>query len=305
MTLKSLLSPLLACCLWNASQGQDTNAVEAPKTPPLETTPLTLPGAETFVFKKIGEAELRLHVVKPKGWKATDKHSCLVAFFGGGWSSGTPEKSLIWAQWAASHGMVGVASDYRTRLRFQTTPEDCVADGRAAVRWLQDHAAELGIDPAKMVSLGVSAGGHVAAWTALPGPVSPATAADPAPSTPPAALVLLWPVTDTSATGYGGPKRFGNDEARANALSVPARMPVKMPPTLVFHGTADKTVKYDNSKEFVAKMKANGNRCELITLEGAPHSANSSKYEKMAEVKATIDQEMQKFLTSLNLISVK
>ena len=33
-------------------------------------------------------------------------------------------------------------------------------------------------------------------------------------------------------------------------------MPAKMPPTLLFHGTADKTVKFENSKAFTKKMKA-------------------------------------------------
>ena len=38
-----------------------------------EVTPLILPGAETFIFKKVGETEIRLHVVKPKDWKASDR----------------------------------------------------------------------------------------------------------------------------------------------------------------------------------------------------------------------------------------
>ena len=63
-----------------------------------EVTPLTLPGAETFVFKKVGETDVLLHVVKPKGWAASDTRPCLVAFFGGGWSSGTPAKSISYAK---------------------------------------------------------------------------------------------------------------------------------------------------------------------------------------------------------------
>jgi acetyl esterase/lipase len=106
-----------------------------------EVTPLNLPGSDPFVFKKAGDVELRLHVVKPKDWKATDKRACWVSFFGGGWTSGTPAKSITYAKWAAKYGMVGVAPDYRTRKRFDAKPEDCVADGRAAVRWIQDHAA--------------------------------------------------------------------------------------------------------------------------------------------------------------------
>ena len=268
-----------------------------------EVTPLTLPGAETFIFKKVGETEVRLHVIKPKDWKTTDKRACLVTFFGGGWSSGTPTKSISYAKWAAKYGMVGVAPDYRTRKRFDAKPEDCVADGRAAVRWVQDHAKELGVDPAKIVVQGTSAGGHVAAWTAIPEPVSPEIATDPVPNPSPMGLILLWPVTDTGTNGYGGPKRFGGDEARANNLSVTKRMPSKMPPTLVFHGTGDATVKFANTEEFQAKMKANGNDCELIPFPDAPHSPNSSKEgEKGVAVRAKIAEESLKFLEKLGLV---
>ena len=144
----------------------------------------------------------------------------------------------------------------------------------------------------------------MAAWTAIPDPVTPETASDPVPNPAPMGMILLWPVTDTGTNGYGGPKRFENDEARANNLSVTGRMPAKMPPTLVFHGTADKTVKFENSQAFTDKMKANGNSCELVVFPDAPHSPNSSKEgEKGKVVKAKIEEESLKFLEKLGLVS--
>src|SRR6267378_1350182 len=241
-----------------------------------EVTPLSIPGSEPFVFRQMGKVELRLHVVKPAGWAKNDRRPCMVCFFGGGWNSGTPERSITWAKWAASQGLVGVAPDYRTRDRLGGTPEDCVSDARAAVRWVEDHAAELGIDPRKIIVQGSSAGGHVAAWTAIPSP-GPGKD-DPAPTILPAALVLLNPVTDTKDTGYGGAKRFGKDAARALASSVPDQMPAHMPPTIVFHATADQTVPYTNSVAFRDKLVSTGNRCELVTFEGLGHTYNSSKY---------------------------
>lgn len=267
-----------------------------------ETTPVSIQGSEALVFRKIGDVELRLHVVKPKGWTKDDARPCMVAFFGGGWNSGTPERSIGWARWAAGLGMVGVAPDYRTRDRLGGTPEDCVSDARAALSWVQAHAAELGIDPRKIVVEGSSAGGHVAAWTAIPahGPGKD----DPAPSIRPAALVLLNPVTDTKASGYGGPKRFGGDEKRALACSVPDQMPAKMPPTIVFHATGDITVPYANSVAIRDKLVAGGNRCELITFEGLGHAYNSSKFGavgKAADRKTKAD--IVAFLASLDLLA--
>jgi acetyl esterase/lipase len=294
-----ICSGILAC-----GWAETNQSVSGSLTETNEVTPLVLPGSEPFVYKKVGDVELRLHVVKPKDWKASDKRACLVTFFGGGWSSGTPARSITYAKWAAKFGLVGVAPDYRTRNRFNTQPEDCVADGRAAVRWVQDHSMELGIDPAKIVAQGSSAGGHVAAWTAIPDADTPDAASDPVPNPVPMGLILLWPVTDTGTNGYGGPKRFNNDEARANNLSVTGRMPAKMPPTLVFHGTADKTVKFENSQAFTDKMKANGNLCDLIKFADAPHSPNSiQEGEKGKIVKAKIEEESLKFLEKMGLVS--
>ncbi len=269
-----------------------------------DVTPLSIPGSEPFVFRKTGTNELRLHVVKPTDWSKEDRRPCMVCFFGGGWNSGSPERSIVWAKWAASIGLVGIAPDYRTRDRLGGTPEDCVSDGRAAVRWVEEHMDELGIDPKKIIVEGSSAGGHVAAWTAIPsaGPAKD----DPAPEILPAALVLLNPVTDTKDGGYGGTKRFGKDAARARACSVPDQMPAKMPPTIVFHGTADKTVPYTNSVAFHDKLVENGNRCELVTFEGLGHTYNSSKYGEAGKVADTKTREdVTAFLTSLGLMENK
>jgi acetyl esterase len=301
----------LAAILVNGSGFFALHAADAPKETGSETsvaekapeaTPTDIPGSEAFVFRTVGDAELRLFVVKPKGWAATDQRPGMINFFGGGWSSGTPLHSITWAKWAASEGLVGVAPDYRTRLRFGGTPEDCVADGRAAVRWVEEHAGELGIDPHKIICEGGSAGGHVAAWTAIPAPGPGQN--DPAPKFLPAALVLLNPVTDTKLGGYGGPKRFGGDAGRVLACSVPDQMPTNMPPTIVFHATADKTVPYANSVAFRDKLVSQGNRCELVTFQGLGHSFNSSKY---GEAGKAADQKTREdvaaFLTSLGLIS--
>ncbi len=296
---------LLGCFIAHAETASSAGSVTKKSTEKEpEITPLSLPGSEPFVFRTAGTNEMRLHVVKPAGWSKTDRRASMVCFFGGGWNTGNPEKSIGWAKWAASFGLVGVAPDYRTRDRFGGTPEDCVSDARAAVRWMEEHADELGIDSAKIIAEGGSAGGHVAAWTAIPSP-GPGKD-DPAPEILPAALVLLNPVTDTKDDGYGGTKRFGGSAARALACSVTDQMPANMPPTIVFHATADTTVPYANSVAFRNKLVNNGNRCELVTFEGLGHSYYSSKFGaagKVAEQKTREDAAA--FLASLGLIETK
>ncbi|MCX6953552.1 MAG: alpha/beta hydrolase [Verrucomicrobia bacterium] len=253
----------LAMAAGVAGAAETTKAVRPP-----ETTPLTLPGAETHVFRELKPDALRLHVFKPKDWKAGDRRPALVWFFGGGWTRGTPANATGFAKWAADLGCVGVAPDYRVKDRFGTSPLESVADARAAVRWVQDHAAELGVDPQRVVVGGNSAGGHVALWTAI-AHKPPGSAEGEAPKFRPAALLLTSAVSDTSKPKGYTPGRFGDN---AEALSPLHQLDAKMPPMLVFHGDADTTVPQAQSLALRDKLLATGNTVEFISVPGGSHN---------------------------------
>ncbi len=251
-----LVSALLLCGLV---------ARAAPAAP--EATPTELPGAESFVYRD-GPQPMRLFVVKPAGWKAGDKRPALVFFFGGGWTTGTPASSVFWAKFAAELGLVGIAPDYRTKGRFDTPPQAAVADARAALHWVQVHAAELGLDPARIAVGGNSAGGHVALWTAITS-APPGSSPGESPRAKPAALILFSAVSDTSAaTGYT-PQRFGAD---TTTLSPVHQLDAVMPPVLAFHGDADKTVPLRQALALRDRLNATGNTCELHIVPGGGHN---------------------------------
>lgn len=234
-----------------------------------EVTPTELPGAETRVYRDDGTAPpMRLFVVKPTGWQAGDRRPALIFYFGGGWTTGTPASSIFWAKFAAGLGMVGIAPDYRTKGRHDVPPMGSVADSRAALRWVQDHADELGVDPQRIVVGGNSAGGHVALWTAITH-APPGSLEAESPRHKPAALILLSTVSDTSAeTGYT-PQRFGE---HTTALSPVHQLDVQMPPVLAFHGDADKTVSLRQAVALRDKLIATGNACELHIVPGGGHN---------------------------------
>ena len=262
-----------------------------------ETTPTSLPGLETHIYRDLKPEPLRLHVAKPRDWKPTDHRPAFIFFFGGGWTSGTPERSATWAKFAASLGMIGIAPDYRTKNRFDTTPLESVSDARAAFHWVEDHAAELGINPSQIVVGGSSAGGHVALWTAIEH-TPPSSDPDLAPKHKPCALILLCAVSDTSMLAGYTPKRFGQN---AEALSPIHQLDPKMPPMLVFHGDADKTVPQRQSVALRDKLIATSNRCQLVTVPGGDHGFIT----QLPEWKDKTRDQIKSFLEQQKILPVK
>jgi len=200
---------------------------------------------------------LSLHVYQPEGWKAGQKRTAIIFFFGGGWTNGTVKQFEPHAKHFAGKGAVAICADYRVKSRHGTTPFESIADGKAAIAYLRAHAKELGIDPGRIVAAGGSAGGHVAASAALLPPADHRIAA----------LVLFNPVTDTSSKGFAS-DRFGDRGMEASPVH---HVTKGAPPAILFHGTADTTVPFAQTEGFCARMKAVGSRCEVVPYEGQTH----------------------------------
>jgi acetyl esterase/lipase len=71
------------------------------------------------------------------------------------------------AEYLATRGIIAFCPDYRVKSRNATTPFESVMDAKSAMRYLKSHGSELGIDTSRIVASGGSAGGHLAACTAV------------------------------------------------------------------------------------------------------------------------------------------
>jgi acetyl esterase/lipase len=147
---------------------------------------------------------LKLNVYRPAGDTRT-KRPAVMLMFGGYFGSGDRGQLVELAQGMARRGYVAVTIDYRTRPWIFEPGNGCVPvggtcldptqlgpaitdardDGRAAMVWLHDHAAEYGIDTRAISAAGWSAG----AITAL-NLVHDQTGDRPAASIPAAAISL-------------------------------------------------------------------------------------------------------------------
>ncbi|MEZ6092011.1 MAG: prolyl oligopeptidase family serine peptidase [Pirellulaceae bacterium] len=73
------------------------------------------------------------------------------------------------------------------------------------------------------------------------------------------------------------------------------------PPTIIFHGKADTTVRYRTAELFTDRMKKAGNRCELIGYEGKPHGFFNFGRDNNEAYQSTL-AELDRFLESLGYL---
>jgi acetyl esterase/lipase len=228
-------------------------------------------GQPRFVYKTFGDRKLAIDFDYPPGWKATDQRPAIVFFFGGGWTKGTPAQFKPQAEYFAKRGLVCGRADYRVRGKDGVTPNKCVEDALAAMRWVRGHAAELGVDPVRIVAAGGSAGGHLAACTFFIDDT--ATGDGEKPVLPkPNLMVLYNPALNLAALPGKNNEKFvkGMSQELREQNSPLLHLRKDAPPTLVLDGTEDWLG--GQTKEFVEKCKALGVHVEAYYADGQPHS---------------------------------
>lgn len=98
-----------------------------------------------------------------------DKLPVIALFHGGGLKRGNP---LIYfsrmAPRIASKGIAVFAFQYRIESLHGTSPLEASQDAVSAMKWLKKNADTLGINPNRMMAVGMSAGGHLGIMSGLP-----------------------------------------------------------------------------------------------------------------------------------------
>ena len=242
-----------------------------------------------LVYKTIDGIELKLDVFEPAGHLSTDQSPAIIFFFGGGWNSGDPKQFYQQARFLADRGMIAFSAEYRVKSRNKTSPFEAVKDAKSAVRWVRQHAKELGVNPDKIVASGGSAGGHIACCTGVIEGFEEA-GEDLSISSAPNAMILFNPVLDTTEKGYGL-NQVG--AARMTEISPCQHVQAGIVPTLLMHGTADHTVPFENAERFARLMKEAGNDCVFVPFEGMDHGFFNGSFFRPTSDNTNFDQTMK------------
>ncbi len=249
-----------------------------------------------IVYKTTPQGELKLHVFSPKGEiQAAVLRPCAVFFFGGGWKSGSYLQFVPQAEYLASRGIIAISADYRILNVHKTPLDKAVEDAKSAIRWVRVHATELGIDPNKIIAIGGSAGGHLAACTAFVTAYD-AESDDKTLSAKPNAMVLFNPAMNiaTLLRELDTGDNLVTHEV-AEAITPNSFVSKDTPPAILFFGTADKLKV--GGDEYVTKAKALGLRVEMWSAADMPHGF----FNKEPWIQVTA-KKMDEFLISLGYL---
>lgn len=260
-----LLAPLAAL------HAADTDK-SAYKTPP----------GKSYVYKQSGGKLQSLEVYFPANHDIAKRVPGILLFHGGGWSGGDLDQFRHACQYYASRGLVAATANYRTLSKAEDTKPDgvsqkmlvCITDAKSAIRWIKLHAAELGIDPNRLIVGGGSAGGHISILATInPGLNDPQD--PPGIDTSVAAYVEFNPAikedTKTEGADAPGDKRKALIDSKTPPDAVPFGFATaSMAPGIHFFGSGDGYRK--GALELQAKLATLGNHdLEIWFAPGQSH----------------------------------
>lgn len=241
-------------------------------------------GTSEYTVTAPDGATIGLRWYTPAGWSADGSGPGIYYVHGGGMILGTVDlyDGIIRSS-VVDAGVPMLAVDYRLAPENAGDGTGLVEDCYAGLVWFAEHAAELGVDPARIAIAGDSAGGGLAAGTTLMARDrgGPALARqiliypmlDDRNTVPDPALVpfLTW-TYDDNVTGWGAllGDAAGTDAVSAYAAPARATDLSGLPPTYVDVGELD--IFRDEDIEYARRIAATGTSVELHVHPGVPHA---------------------------------
>jgi len=236
----------------------------------------------TVVKRRVGDTGIGVLVVTPSD--GSGPRPAVLWIHGGGYILGSPQMELFGTgRLARDLGAVTISPHYRLAPEhpFPAALDDCML----TLRWMRDHADELGIDRERIAVVGASAGGGLAAAVAQRSHDE---------GIPLRAQVLVYPMIDDrtalrddhhgrgrflwtpASNRFGWSAYLGREPRMSDApeYAAPARRKdlTGLPPAWI--GVGDLDLFYDEDVAYAEALSAGGVPCELVTVSGMYHGAD-------------------------------
>lgn len=261
---------LTASCFTQETEGQ---------YPPVNV-PANYLSKINVVYTKAGEWEGKLDLYLPKDAKAPTP--LLIDIHGGGWYHGVKEShydfDVFFKQgWAVAN--------VEYRLASQSRAPAAIEDVRCALIYLLRNAAQLNVNPEKVIVMGNSAGGHLAM---MAGFLGSNRAFDK--NCDGFEGIKVFAVIDK----YGGADLRNPEKWATKSLKIWVKEKIinpgflrsispityidrNTPPVIIIHGNRDQLIDYSQSEALAKELSNNGVRHEFVTIEGGGHGQFSQK----------------------------
>jgi acetyl esterase/lipase len=209
----------------------------------------------------------------------TDRPAIL-AIHGGAWRGGDKAWGRQFAEELCPFGYVVFSINYRLSTRPDGTWPAQIEDVQKALKYIRANARRFGIDPDRIASLGMSAGGHLATMVALrDDPTSPDGRVKVAinldgehdMTMPPEQVMADFEIILTDVMGHAPP--WSAAELRDISTVTFARPDVSL---LTVHGARDDNVYVVQGERITEELRARGAETEFVRIEGREGECHSA-----------------------------
>lgn len=216
---------------------------------------------------------------EPKSYSGRTNRPAILAIHGGAWKGGDKGWGENIADELCPFGYVVVAINYRLSSQPNGTWPAQIEDVQRALKHIRANAGLFRIDPTRIASLGMSAGGHLATMAALrDDPASPDGRVNTAinldgehdMTMPPEHVMADFENILTAVMGHPSP--WSDVELRDISTVTFARPDVSL---LTVHGAGDDNVYVTQGERITAELRSRGAETEFVRIEGKEGNCHS------------------------------
>jgi alpha-L-fucosidase 2 len=255
-------------------------------------------------YGRAGKVSLFLDAHIPPG---VGPFGAVIVVHGGAWVGGSRTHNVQpLLQPLSDAGLAWFSISYRLAADIARNPiagamqmGAAESDVRRAVAFVKEHAAEYRVNPGRIVLLGESAGGQLAAMAALRPDADGAVKGVVAFYTPSDLENLARTsamIPDSVRDAVRGTLFDDLLMAGLKQFSPVNYVSASSPPFLLIHGTDDDVVPIAQSERFCNKLRASGVSCDLYPVIGGAHGIRSWETYRLTTYKTTMVRWLEQTL---------
>ncbi len=232
---------------------------------------------QTFLlWENLSEHKTEIHFYKPDNKKSD---VAIVIFAGGAYGFRSAHESIGYAEFLSEKGYSAFVVDYRVEPDYFPLP---LLDARRAVRFVRANAEKFGVDKNKVLVMGSSAGGHLAAFVSTYTQKIDGEGVDSIDEENflPDGQILCYPVisSDESIAHIDSYRHLlGTEYDKKEAFSPELHVNETTPPAYIWHTAEDDGVNVINSYRYAESLRKYSIPCEMHIFPHGPHGAGLAR----------------------------